>query len=155
MTTAFATASIRRVEESSPPEVWDQFLGILVAYWSESFPDNLGTPEWRGVYEERMRRRLQEHPTWLWLYERDGRPIAMANFYVVAGRAHIAEFYVVPPERRHGLGRFLIDAMKNTLRTVGVSRLEISLPHHATDKCDFWRASGFTEVAVQMESAIR
>ena len=156
MSSAWSVERIHRVEASSPRADWDRFLGILAAYWSESFPDDdMRSAEWRKTNEDRMRTRLRQYPAWLWMYEHEGRPIAVANFYVNAGRGHIAEMYVHPSERRKGLGQFLIGAIRDVLREEGVSRLAVALPHHATDQVDFWRGAGFTEVAVEMELAIR
>ena len=147
--------AIIRVDLASPPEVWERFLDALVAYWSESVPDQLSDPEWRAIHQDRMRRRLETHPTWLWIYEQDGRTLALANFFVISGRAQIAEFYVLPSLRRHGLGRFLIEQMRLVLGGEGVRRIAINVPHSAVDRIDFWRACGFRDLAVELETSTR
>ena len=152
---SWAAADIRRVQADSPRDVWDRLLDTLVAYWAESLPDQLNDPEWRAMHEERMRRRLAEHPTWLWLYEREAKTHALANFFITSGRAHIAEFFVVPAYRREGLGTFLIEEMRRVLRDEGITRVAINLPHGAAAQIDFWRVAGFSEVSVQLEMSTR
>ncbi len=144
-----------RVDLESPPNVWDRFLDALVAYWSESVPDQLNDPEWRAIHAERMRRRLEAHPTWLWVYVQDGRTLALTNFFVEAGRARIAEFYVLPSLRRQGLGRFLIEQVRVVLRDAGIRRIGINVPHSAVGRIDFWHACGFRDLAVELETSTR
>ena len=151
----WAAADIRRVQADSPRDVWDRLLDTLVAYWAESLPDQLNDPEWRAMHEERMRRRLAEHSTWLWLFEREAKTHALANFFITLGRAHIAEFFVVPAHRREGLGTFLIGEMRRVLREEGITRVAINLPHGAAAQIDFWRVAGFSEVSVQLEMSTR
>ena len=152
---SWSAADIHRVDASTARDRWDRLLDALVAYWSESLPDQVNDPEWRELHERRMRRRLEEHPTWLWIYERDGKTLALANFYVASGRAHIAEFWVEPAQRRKGLGRFLIDEVRRVLQAEDVTRLAITVPHNATDTIDFWRSCGFAELSVQLETSTR
>ena len=85
----WAAADIRRVQADSPRDVWDRLLDTLVAYWAESLPDQLNDPEWRAMHEERMRRRLAEHSTWLWLFEREAKTHAAGElFHHVGTGAH-------------------------------------------------------------------
>ena len=65
--------------------------------------------------------------------------------------AHIAEVWVAPELRRHGLGKFMVAEMKRVLRDAGVSRIAVTVPSSSTDSLDFWRNLGFGEVAVQLE----
>ncbi|MDE2767135.1 MAG: hypothetical protein OXI70_03480, partial [Chloroflexota bacterium] len=90
----WSASEIRRVDAESSSELWERFLTAMVAYWNESFPSELSHLEWHELYTERIRRRLDERPTWLWMYEREGRTLALTNFHLDGGVAHIAEVWV-------------------------------------------------------------
>ncbi len=149
----WSTDEIRRVQANSSGEVWERFLTAMVAYWNESFPSEISYPEWHELYTERIRRRLDDHPTWLWMYERKGRTLALTNFHLDGGVAHVAEVWVAPDARRDGLGRFMILQMRKTLRKAGVARMAVTVPATATASIDFWRGLGFLEVAVHLEAS--
>ena len=144
---------IKTVDLESSADVWEKFLAAMVAYWNESFPYEINHTEWNELYRERIRHRLKDHPTWLWMYEREGRVLALTDFHLDAGVAHIAEGWVIPEMRRHGLGRFMIRQMRQTLSDSGVSRMAITVPSTATQSIGFWRNLGFSEVAVQLETS--
>lgn len=150
----WSASEIRRVDAQSSGELWERFLTAMVAYWNESFPSELSHLEWHELYTERVRRRLEEHPTWLWMYERDGRTLALTNFHLDGGVAHVAEVWVAPDSRRHGLGAFMIRQMRLTLRDAGVTRMAVTVPTNATAAAsiEFWRDLDFTEVAVHLEA---
>lgn len=150
----WSASEIRRVDAESSGELWERFLTAMVAYWNESFPSELSHLEWHELYTDRIRRRLEERPTWLWMYQRDGRTLALTNFHLDGGVAHVAEVWVAPDSRRHGLGAFMIRQMRRTLREAGVTRMAVTVPTNATvaASSDFWRDLGFTEVAVHLEA---
>ncbi|HCU72498.1 MAG TPA: hypothetical protein DGO43_01635, partial [Chloroflexi bacterium] len=87
----------------------------------------------------------------LWMYERDGRTLALTNFHLEGGVAHIAEVWVSPEARRSGLGKFMVVEMKRVLRDSGISRIAVTVPSSATESLVFWKNIGFGEVAVQLE----
>ena len=142
---------IRGVDDKSASDVWERFLAALDAYWNESFLQEISHSDWHELYSNQIRLRLERHPTWLWMYERDGRTLALTNFHLEGGVAHIAEVWVAPELRRHGLGKFMVAEMKQVLRDAGVSRIAVTVPSSSTDSLDFWRNLGFGEVAVQLE----
>ena len=144
---------IQTVDSESSGDVWERFLAAMVAYWNESFPYEINHAEWNELYRDRVRRRLDEHPTWLWMYEREGRTLALTDFHLDGGVAHVAEVWVVPDMRRHGLGRFMILEMQKTLRDAGVVRMAVTVPSNATGSIGFWRDFGFSEVAVHLEAS--
>ncbi len=152
----WSTDELTRIDVSSPRPDWDRLLDALLVYWSETLRGVLDDPdEWRVLMEHRMRRRLDDHPTWLWLYVRDDRTLGMANFFAASGVARIAEIYVAPSERRKGLGRFLIDSMRAVLHNEGVARMAVRVPQYATAEIGFWHGCGFEDVAVQLETNTR
>ena len=142
---------IRGVDDKSASDVWERFLAALDAYWNESFPQEISHSDWHELYSNQIRLRLERHPTWLWMYERDGRTLALTNFHLEGGVAHIAEVWVAPESRRHGLGKFMVAEMKRVLRDAGVSRIAVTVPSSATESLVFWKNIGFGEVAVQLE----
>jgi ribosomal protein S18 acetylase RimI-like enzyme len=144
---------IKTVDLESSGDVWERFLAAMVAYWNESFPYEINHAEWNELYRDRIRRRLDEHPTWLWMYEREGRTLALTDFHLDSGVAHVAEVWVLPEMRRHGLGRFMIRQMRQTLCDAGVTRMAVTVPSNATQSIGFWRNLGFTEIAVQLEAS--
>ena len=152
----WSTGEITRISVASPRADWDHLLDALLVYWSETLRGVLDDPgEWRALMEHRMRRRLDNHSTWLWLYQRNDRTLGMANFFVASGVAQIAEIYVTPSERRSGLGRFLIDSMRAVLHDEGVARIAVRVPQYATAEIEFWHSCGFEDVAVQLETDTR
>jgi ribosomal protein S18 acetylase RimI-like enzyme len=142
---------IYSVDGKSASDVWERFLAAMDAYWNESFPAEISHSEWHELYSHQIRLRLEKHPTWLWMYERHGRTLALTNFHLEGGVAHIAEVWVAPESRRHGLGKFMVGEMKRVLRDAGIGRMAVTVPSSATDSLDFWRSMGFGDVAVQLE----
>ena len=133
-----------RLESLRP--LWDAFLDTMHAYWSESFPEDMSVPDWREAYERWLRRALGDGERWLWLYRRGDEVLGLANFYVRPERAlwgEIAEFYVAPPCRRQGLGRFLVGRIREALRAQGITTIEVSVELRLSSSVAFWRAMGF------------
>ena len=127
----------------------------MVAYWNEKLSSELSHLEWaRAVYGPDSPSLEEAANLALDVRARDGRTLALTNFHLDGGVAHVAEVWVAPDSRRHGLGAFMIRQMRRTLREAGVTRMAVTVPANATvaASIDFWHDLGFTEVAVHLEA---
>jgi ribosomal protein S18 acetylase RimI-like enzyme len=91
-------------------------------------------------------------PAWLWLAERDGRPVAilLANEIASVERGGLAlwveELYVVPEARRHGIARALLGRVTEEARKKDVRSIELEVVPTQTAALELYRALGFEDV---------
>ena len=81
------------------------------------------------------------------LIEVDGRAAGLCLIRVRDGGWSIAEFAVVPEERRAGVGRSAVEAVAERARAAGAAFLEAKVHPDNREALPFWLAAGFREVA--------
>jgi predicted acetyltransferase len=82
------------------------------------------------------------------LIEDDGEVAGLCLIRVLHDRSwNIAEFFVVPPARRHGVGRDAVEAVVALARAAGASYLQAKVHPENTRALAFWTAAGFRAVA--------
>jgi len=64
--------------------------------------------------------------------------------------ATVGYIYVVPGERRQGIARQLIQAMKQWASGSGVNHMEMSVLAEDTEAAEFWQAVGFSPFLVRL-----
>jgi len=97
-------------------------------------------------------------PAWLWLAERESRPVAvfLANQIVSVEKGGLAlwieELYVVPEARRAGVARALLARVAEEARRRGVRSIELEVVPTQVAALALYRALGFDQVHRQRMS---
>jgi len=104
----------------------------------------------RAGLESRMRGWLDDAYSAV-LFERETRPVAYALYREDAHGVYLRQFFVQPEERRCGLGRAAVEALRADVWPQG-ARITLEVLRHNADGLAFWRAIGFTEYAITLES---
>lgn len=81
------------------------------------------------------------------LIEVDGEVAGFCLIRVRDGGWSVAEFSVVPEQRRAGVGRGAVDAVAKLARGAGAEHLEAKVHPDNRGALPFWRAVGFRELA--------
>jgi len=85
------------------------------------------------------------------IFETDGEPVAYALFRPQGDAIHLRQFYVVREHRRRGLGRQAIDILRQRVWAAG-RRVTVGVLTKNEKGIAFWRALGFTDYALELES---
>ena len=80
------------------------------------------------------------------LIEDDGRAIGICLIRTRDGGWSVAEFSVVPSERRAGAGRAAVEALARRARAAGAAHLEAKIHPQNPQALPFWLAVGFEEI---------
>ena len=94
-------------------------------------------------------------PAWLWLAEREARPVAilLANPIVSVEKGGlvlwIEELYVVPQARRGGIARALFAQVREEARRIGVRAIELEVVPTQAAALALYASLGFEEVRRQ------
>ena len=78
--------------------------------------------------------------------EKNDRVVGFCLIRVLDGAWSIAEFSVMPDERRNGVGRAAVEAVAERAREQGVAYLEAKVHPDNREALPFWLAIGFSEV---------
>ena len=81
------------------------------------------------------------------LVEADGNVVGLCLVRIRDNGWNIAEFSVVPEQRRAGVGRAAVDALAERARAAGAAYLEAKVHPNNRDALPFWLAVGFRQVA--------
>jgi ribosomal protein S18 acetylase RimI-like enzyme len=94
----------------------------------------------------------QGSPAWLWLAEREGRPVGvfLANRIVSVERGGatlwIEELYVVPEARRQGVARAMLERVFETARRSGIRAVDLEVVPTQAAAFALYRSLGFGDV---------
>ena len=80
------------------------------------------------------------------LVEADGNVVGLCLVRIRDNGWNIAEFSVVPEQRRAGVGRAAVDALAERARAAGAAYLEAKVHPNNRDALPFWLAVGFRQV---------
>jgi predicted acetyltransferase len=80
------------------------------------------------------------------LVEADGNVVGLCLVRIRDNGWNIAEFSVVPEQRRVGVGRAAVDALAERARAAGAAYLEAKVHPNNRDALPFWLAVGFRQV---------
>jgi ribosomal protein S18 acetylase RimI-like enzyme len=94
---------------------------------------------------ESIEQLIAHDPGALILAETDGRIVGSVIAAWDGWRGSIYRLAVVPEERRHGLGRRLVEAAEARLSGLGAGRLQAIVIESDVPATSFWRASGWEE----------
>jgi len=100
----------------------------------------------------------RDSPAWLWLAERDSKPVAilLANPIASVERGGLAlwveELYVVPEARRGGVARALLARLIEEARRRGVRAIELEVVPTQAAALALYRGLGFEELHRQRMS---
>jgi ribosomal protein S18 acetylase RimI-like enzyme len=81
------------------------------------------------------------------LLELDGEVVGLCLVRVRGAGWDIAEFSVVPEQRRDGVGRAAVEALATRARAAGAGHLEAKVHPDNLRALSFWLALGFVEVS--------
>jgi predicted acetyltransferase len=81
------------------------------------------------------------------LIEADGEVVGVCLIRIRNGGWSIAEFAVLPEQRRTGVGRAAVDAIAERASAAGAEHLEAKIHPDNRKALPFWLAVGFHEVA--------
>ncbi len=85
------------------------------------------------------------------LFEIDGDPVAYALHRPEEGGIYLRQFFVLPEQRRKGIGRQAIRLLREEVWPEGV-RVTVEVLIHNRAGTEFWRALGFERYALTLES---
>ena len=75
-----------------------------------------------------------------------GRPVGLCLIRLRDDGWSIAEFSVVPEQRRGGVGRAAVEELADHARSAGARYLEAKIHPHNSEALAFWTAVGFEEI---------
>lgn len=146
------------LEEIEP--LWN----ALREHHSSVTPD-LGAPRPRGESWQRRRRQyagwLEGSDAFLLLAERDGDRVGYAMVQVREGSptwplseraGEIETLSVLPGERGRGTGSALLEAVREELRSHGITELSLHVMHTNSDAMRFYERHGFKTYAIWVRS---
>lgn len=79
----------------------------------------------------------------------------MADVFTQEPAGFLADIYVEGEYRRHGVGRRLVDALRDWFASQGVSHFDWQVAAQNAEGIAFWRAMGGQEVMVRMRAEVR
>jgi ribosomal protein S18 acetylase RimI-like enzyme len=81
------------------------------------------------------------------LIDADGSIAGFCLIRVLGDCWHIAEFSVLPEQRRHGVGRAAVEKLAESARAAGANELEAKVHPDNRDALAFWLAASFEIVS--------
>ena len=73
----------------------------------------------------------------------EGSPVGFVSFSVIGTSAKINDLYVVPAQRRKGIGSFLVRAVFEITDGLGVERIDLNVRRDNPSALAFWESKGF------------
>ena len=126
------------------PSDEDRFWPLVDAYWSETMPtaDTVRSSDRRDAYFPDRFPLSSPEPRVFWCLS-EGSPVGFVSFSVIGTSAKINDLYVVPAQRRKGIGSFLVRAVFEITDGLGVDRIDLNVRRDNPSALTFWESKGF------------
>ncbi|KAA8922234.1 GNAT family N-acetyltransferase [Thermoplasma sp.] len=143
---------IRRMKKEDLPEVMDELLRLkrLNSEFDCSFTVS---EEARPDIENYLMKILNDESHVLLVAEYSSKVVGILIadilfriYYTPKYEARIREFYVMPEYRRKGIGRMLIDELRNTLKEKDIILITAEFPSLNLIAQDFYKKMGYREI---------
>jgi GNAT superfamily N-acetyltransferase len=159
-----AEITIRPMTEDDADAIADMWLA-LVAYHQALDPELPGAaPGGQHRYARRIIDRLNDPYTRTLVAENsDGRVIGfvlgmvvdlMQDIFAQQLGGFLADIYVEPDYRRQGVGKALVNGLKDWFREMRITTFEWHVAARNPDGLAFWRAVGGREIMLRMRADI-
>jgi len=136
----------------------------LVAYHG-ALDDEMPTASDDGAfrYEQRIRYQLDDPESRILIAEVDGEIVGYAYAMIVdllpetfikERSGFIADIYVKPDYRQHGVGGKLVDVVKAWLRARNINQLEWYVASKNEDGIQFWQKQGGRAIMQRMRASV-
>ncbi|MEW1974244.1 GNAT family N-acetyltransferase [Microbacterium profundi] len=148
------TVDVRRATPDDLSGVLDVFLGC----WRESYRGILADSAIASMTDERAdalwRRVLSATDGVVLVGERDGRIVGITRYAVTVDEGAVHSLYVAPDVHGSGIGRRLLDAATDALRTAGVNEVALwvfaaNAPSIGFYESRGWAADGATRTQAE------
>jgi len=158
-----AEVIIRPVNKGDTDALAEMWLD-LVAYHQNLSPDLPGAA--RGAqhrYVRRIMERLEDHYTCALVAELNGEVVGfilgmiidlMPDIFDQQPSGFLADIYVEPPARRHGVGRSLVNALVEWFRQCGIHTFDWHVSSNNPEGLAFWRSIGGRDVMIRMRADV-
>ena len=158
-----AEVIIRPVNKGDTDALGEMWLD-LVAYHQNLTPDLPG-PARGGEhrYVRRILERLDDPYTCALVAEVDGQVVGfvlgmvidlMPDIFDQRPSGFLADIYVEPQMRRHGVGRSLVNALVDWFRQCGIHTFEWHVASNNPAGIAFWRSVGGRDVMIRMRADV-
>lgn len=158
-----AEVIIRPVNKGDADALGEMWLD-LVAYHQKLTPDLPG-PARGGEhrYVRRILERLDDPYTCALVAEVDGQVVGfilgmvidlMPDIFDQRPSGFLADIYVEPQMRRHGVGRSLVNALVDWFRQCGIHSFEWHVASNNPAGIAFWRSVGGRDVMIRMRADV-
>ncbi len=136
--------TVRLEFEQVLPSAEDRFRPLVDAYWLETMPtaDTVRSSDRRDVYFADRFPLSSPEPRIFWCLS-EGSPVGFVSFSISGTSAKINDFYVVPAQRREGIGSFLVQAVTEITDGLGIDRIDLNVRRDNPSALTFWESQGF------------
>ena len=155
------SAAIRRATSGDRESILDLWVE-LIDYHRRLDPLYPVVTGLRAALRDEIERALRGGPCRLFLADQDGTPVGFLFAEVERGPSReasgpgtswIHELYVVPGQRRRGLGRSLVGAAEKFVEELGGGRLAVRVESGNEEGLRFWKRRDFVERARILEKS--
>jgi len=96
-------------------------------------------------YEQRLKKKSLEKTRGLFLFELEGNIVDLGNVYIDdKQRLNIAEFYIIPEQRKKGLGSHFFNLLKAWGKSKNATSIRAEVDKHLENANAFWKSQGLT-----------
>ena len=136
--------TVRLEFEQVLPSDEDRFRPLVDAYWLETMPtaDTVRSSDRRDAYFADRFPLSSPEPRIFWCLS-EGSPVGFVSFSISGTSAKINDFYVVPAQRREGIGSFLVQAVTEITDGLGIDRIDLNVRRDNPSALTFWESQGF------------
>jgi ribosomal protein S18 acetylase RimI-like enzyme len=154
---------IRPVTADDAPAI-AQLWESLVAYHKvldSALPD--AAPNGSGRYTKRLLQHLDDPYTRAFVAEKDGQIVGfilgmiidlLPDIFAQEPGGFLADIFVDAAHRRHGIGKKLVDALRQWFREQNVTHFDWHVAAQNPDALAFWRSVGGREVMIRMRAVL-
>ena len=138
----------KRIVPSSPE--WPLFLDMSYTYMLENWPVKIQEKSkevFSSDYTSNIRKRIEQGPRGLFLYYKFEKPVALSNAYISLEDnekvLNVAEFYVIPSNRKQGLGSQMLNHLIDWGKEESATKLKIEVDKDLEGANHFWEKFGY------------
>jgi GNAT superfamily N-acetyltransferase len=153
---------IRNADPGDLDAVTEFEMGVL--RWDAQFGGVVPRPRTEALVREQARASLERHPDWIWLAERDRRPVGllvvlppehqgwMASLISPAGPAYLQSMFVRADQRGGGVGAALVEHAHRAVDARGIPVTLLDYAQVNPVSPPFWSRMGYRPLWTRWEA---